>query len=73
MPAMVFTADSGSAPSLPFASEKRRDTTKVRVSTSTNWSSIMHVEYWCMPSGATRLPWGMVQVTMRAISVALGV
>ena len=33
----------------------------------------MQVEYWCAPSGATRLPWGMVQVTGRATSVLLGV
>src|SRR5918999_2774545 len=33
----------------------------------------MHVEYWRNPVGSTRLPCGMVQVSVRATSVCVGV
>ena len=60
-------------PSLPVARPNRRDTSNVRVSISTSWSSIMQVEYCQPPVGSIRLPCGMVQVVVRATSVPVGV
>ena len=63
----------GSGPSLPAATEKRRATWKVRVSTSTTWSSIMHAEYRKWPSASRRAPCGMVQVSIWSTSIMSGV
>jgi hypothetical protein len=58
---------------LPFFSEKRRATAKLRVSSSTSWSSIMQPEYCMVPSGVMRLPCGIVHVSTCATSVSVGV
>ena len=56
----------------PGVVEKRRATWKVRVSTSTTWSSIMHAEYRKSPEASKRAPWGMTQVSIRSTSTMPG-
>jgi hypothetical protein len=69
----MWSPSAGSGPSFPLARENLRDTAKDRVSISTNWSSIMQPWYWKSPVASTRLPCGMVHVTIRATSVLVGV
>ncbi len=60
-------------PSDSFDTLNRRAISKVRVSISTIWSSIMQAEYCQVPVTSIRLPCGITQVVTRATSVLVGV